>query len=404
LLLRLYKDDDDEEEWGFEPTTINKNGYYTMEENENGNFYPELKLNLENENDYDIKVEVPSNNENLVNKLIENNGTITVSNLMTTPNTKDGISKNSTLEISVNPYFPNNYQQTLNYVGYWKWDSTNQTFIQVLNNQDIIDGKYNLRIQPLYYDAETGLPQKVRIESGDTKRLKMVNDNNDGASEIMEYVENNTMVKFNSRTRSVTEYPYFEVEALPPTIQSPITSNGYYKFDGNTLISGDENDYNLNVNVESESEKGLITTFHGNYINRNGDTIYEAINIDCSTSSGWTRTTLSNISHSSGRRYIIYFGMVPSETFEKRLYFHIEQSDYSSSGTWTFYSGLSGYVKYYKTGTFSSDRYIGLEYIIGSLNNETRGVYYLGPYYKSYSVFIYIDALNYKFDDSFNFN
>jgi len=174
---------------------------------------------------------------------------------MTTPDTKNGITKDSTLQISVNPYFPNNYKQTLNYVGYWKWDSTNQQFIQVLNNQDISDENYNLRIQPLFYDADTGLPQKVSINSGNTKRLKMVNDNNDGAMEPAEYIENNTMVKFNSKTRSVTEYPYFEVEALPPNISTPITSNGYYKFDGNTLIPGTNQDYNLNVNVTPTPSK-----------------------------------------------------------------------------------------------------------------------------------------------------
>ena len=301
-----------------------------MEENENGDFYPELKLNLENENDYDIKVEVPSNNEDLVNKLIENNGTITVSNLMTTPNTKDGISKNSTLEVSVNPYLPNNYQQTLNYVGYWKWDSTNQTFIQVLNNQDIIDGKYNLRIQPLFYDADTGLPQKVRIESGDTKRLKMVNDNNDGASEIMEYVENNTMVKFNSRTRSVTEYPYFEVEALPPTIISPVTSNGYYKFDGNTLVSGTSSDYNLNVNVNSStkvSKIGFDTSYNQyNYIatndNNNRWTFYEnATNV--SISADYEIVSIRKINDSSwqsGYYWEIRYSLNTSQQSSYRIY------------------------------------------------------------------------------------
>lgn len=171
---------------------------------------------------------------------------------MTTPDTKNGITKDSTLQVNVNPYFPNNYKQTLNYVGYWKWDSTNQTFIQVLNNQDIIDEKYNLKIQPLFYDADTGLPQKVTVNSGYTKRLKMVNDNNDGAMEPAEYVENNSMVRFNSKTRSVTEYPYFEVEALPPTISSPITSNGYYKFDENKLIPGTNLDYNIRVNISTE--------------------------------------------------------------------------------------------------------------------------------------------------------
>lgn len=170
---------------------------------------------------------------------------------MTTPNTKNGITKDSTLLINVSQYLSNNFKQTLNYVGYWKWDSTNQTFIQVLNNQDIIDQKYNLKIQPLFYDADTGLPQKVTVNSGDTKRLKMVNDNNDGSMEPAEYVEPNLMVKFNSKTRSITEYPYFEVEALPPTITSPITSNGYYKFDGNILIPGTDQDYNIYINIES---------------------------------------------------------------------------------------------------------------------------------------------------------
>ena len=106
-----------------------------MEENENGDLYPKLDQNYDPEDEedyYDIKVEVPPNNEKLNNKLIEDNGTITVSSLMTTPNTKNGITKDSTLQVTVNPYLPNNYQQTLNYVGYWKWDSTNQTFIQVL--------------------------------------------------------------------------------------------------------------------------------------------------------------------------------------------------------------------------------------------------------------------------------
>lgn len=188
---------------------------------------------------------------------------------MTTPDTKNGITKDSTLVINVPQYFPpNNYKQTLNYVGYWKWDSTNQQFIQVLNNQDIIDENYNLKIQPLFYDADTGLPQKVTVNSGNTKRLKMVNDNNDGAMEPAEYIENNTMVKFNSKTRSVTEYPYFEVEALPPTITSPITSNGYYKFDGNTLISGTNQDYNINVNISKPiiSKIRFYTINHGSLI------------------------------------------------------------------------------------------------------------------------------------------
>lgn len=220
---------------------------------------------------------------------------------MTTPDTKNGITKDSSLQISVNPYFPNNYKQTLNYVGYWKWDSTNQQFIQVLNNQDISDEKYNLRIQPLFYDADTGLPQKVSINSGNTKRLKMVNDNNDGAMEPAEYIENNTMVKFNSKTRSVTEYPYFEVEALPPIILTPITSNGYYKFDGNTLIPGTNQDYNLYINISSTAPEYDVTKFLFTYLHSQPGTYYHNFNATASPVKKATSSTTDCC-------YIVQFG------------------------------------------------------------------------------------------------
>ena len=165
---------------------------------------------------------------------------------MTTPDTKNGITKDSTLQISVNPYFPNNYQQILNHVGFWKWNPTLSQFDEGSQND------YNLLVQPLWFDAESGLPQKIRIGSGDTKRLKLENENQDRSSEVVDYIEptpNNLMVRFNTKTRSVTEYPYFEVEGVPPTISTPITTNGYYKFDGNTLIPGTNQDYNIYINV-----------------------------------------------------------------------------------------------------------------------------------------------------------
>jgi hypothetical protein len=54
-----------------------------------------------------------------------------------------------------------------------------------------------------------------------------------------------------------------------PTITSPIESNGYYKFDGNTLISGTEQDYNLYVNTPPISNKVVFYSMnHGgnNYL------------------------------------------------------------------------------------------------------------------------------------------
>lgn len=179
---------------------------------------------------------------------------MTISNLMTNPNTKNGITKDSTLVINVPPYLPTNYTQILNHVGFWKWNPTLSQFDEGSQND------YNLLVQPLWFDAESGLPQKIRINSSDTKRLKLENENQDRSSEVVEYVEpsqNNLMVRFNTKTRSITEYPYFEVEGIPPTITNPVTSNGYYKFDGNTLINGTNQDYDLNVQVNSTSTINL---------------------------------------------------------------------------------------------------------------------------------------------------
>jgi hypothetical protein len=173
---------------------------------------------------------------------------------MTNPNTKNGITKDSTLVINVPPYLPTNYTQILNHVGFWKWNPTLSQFDEGSQND------YNLLVQPLWFDAESGLPQKIRINSSDTKRLKLENENQDRSSEVVEYVEpsqNNLMVRFNTKTRSITEYPYFEVEGIPPTITNPVTSNGYYKFDGNTLINGTNQDYNLNVQVSSTPKINL---------------------------------------------------------------------------------------------------------------------------------------------------
>lgn len=46
-----------------------------------------------------------------------------------------------------------------------------------------------------------------------------------------------------------------------PTITSPITSNGYYKFDGNTLIPGTDQDYNIYINIAMTVPEYDITKF-----------------------------------------------------------------------------------------------------------------------------------------------
>ena len=87
---------------------------------------------------------------------------------------------------------------------------------------------------------------------------------------------------------------------------------------------------------------------------------------------------------------------------KKRLYFCLDYVDSSSSGNWTFSANLSG-VKYYKTGTYSNQRLIGLMDMKGLLNGVKGDVYFFGAYKTYIDSIIYMDSLNYKFDDSFVF-
>lgn len=79
----------------------------------------------------------------------------------------------------------------------------------------------------------------------------------------------------------------YEVDVPPPTITEPVTSNGYYKFEGNTLIPGTEQDYNLYINIPitnttitNLSTKGYQHDENGYYIMAS---VPENINTYCKT-------------------------------------------------------------------------------------------------------------------------
>lgn len=174
---------------------------------------------------------------------------------MTNPNTKNGITKDSTLLININPYLPTNYKQTLNYVGYWKWDSTSNTFIR---GTGIDNSNYNLFIDPIWYDGENGSKKRIRITNGLVYDVNTVDTDFNGAMEVnVTQNQNNQQIQrleraLKSTTRDTNNlYNSFEVEAIPPTITTDITSNGYYKFNDNWngLVSGTSSNYNLNVNI-----------------------------------------------------------------------------------------------------------------------------------------------------------
>jgi hypothetical protein len=134
------------------------------------------------------------------------------------------------------------------------------------------------------FDLENNEPPEITA-NGDYTTTD-TNDNN--YQEINNYVppaltrltEPNT-----KKTRSLYSN-YFKVNVSPPTISSPITSNGYYKFDGNTLIPGTDQDYNIYINIESTSLptlylSDLIFERFGRYSRySNTNIVYEGAVID----------------------------------------------------------------------------------------------------------------------------
>lgn len=72
------------------------------------------------------------------------------------------------------------------------------------------------------------------------------NNNNNNSKKL-------TLLKNQTRDEITPNYVLgkLNVNIQLPIITSPITSNGYYKFNGNTLISGTNQDYNINVQVNS---------------------------------------------------------------------------------------------------------------------------------------------------------
>ena len=80
-------------------------------------------------------------------------------------------------------------------------------------------------------------------------------------------ITNNGYYKFNGNNLiSGTDQNYnLYVNIPPPTITNPVTNNGYYKFNGNNLISGTNQNYNLYVNVPTPSNVKVIKKISPSY-------------------------------------------------------------------------------------------------------------------------------------------
>lgn len=268
---------------------------------------------------------------------ITQRGLISLSTYNPNPNVYNCFSSDSEVTISTPYELPPNFIQTLNYVGYWKWNSNTRMFEQGSN---IDANNYNVKVEPLYFDAENGLPQKIRVESNSNKKFKLSNDNNDGSLEVTEDTNVQRMVKFNSKSRSITEYPYFEIEGVAPSITTPVTSNGYYKFDGNTLISGTNQDYNINVEVNNSLSINKITV--------------GSANNDISNNNGWTyysNSTTITISPNDPSYLDIIIRKKTDNTYFIELISGVKSSTnvLISSNSWVFHrTGIATVIRFWK--------------------------------------------------------
>jgi len=230
-------------------TAIEQPGYYKFNNNWNA-------LVSGTSSDYNLHVNISPVTPTLITKSIDNNGTYLASS-----DNADGF---SSVIVAVRPYLPNNLHQTLNYVGYWKWDATNNLFVR---GNGIDSSNYDILIEPIWYDGDNGQKKRIRISNGIVYDVNMVDTDFNGGQEVNVF-QNTPQVqmlqrslKNETKSRDVSSmFNSFEIEGIPPTISTAITSNGYYKFNENWngLTSGTSSDYNLNINVNSSSEISKI--------------------------------------------------------------------------------------------------------------------------------------------------
>lgn len=122
------------------------------------------------------------------------------------------------------------------------------------------------------FDLENNEPPEITANGDYTT----TDTNNNNYQEINNYVPpalTRSIEPDNKKTRSLYSN-YFKVNVSPPIITNPITYNGYYKFDGNTLISGTDQDYNLNINIPQTTNpkinfKYISFNSSNNYIIKN---------------------------------------------------------------------------------------------------------------------------------------
>lgn len=148
----------------------------------------------------------------------------------------------------------------------WVVPALMEVNIPLIQNQ-VIDHSGTYRIVQRTVNGETGLVIEEYIpepEPNNNTRDMIIDEdeeenNNNDNGEIILRGQNNVRGLPDPTGEAIEGNFVINIpQSTLPIITNPITINGYYKFNGNTLISGTDQDYNINVSVPSSSNTKLI--------------------------------------------------------------------------------------------------------------------------------------------------
>lgn len=126
------------------------------------------------------------------------------------------------------------------------------------------------------FDLENNEPPEITA-NGDYTTTDLNNNNYQEISVYTPPTLSKSIEPNNKKSRSLYSN-YFRVNVPLPIITDAIINNGYYKFNGNTLISGTDQDYNINVNIPISTSKIKIRYVKAvNNANPDYNEVYQAV-------------------------------------------------------------------------------------------------------------------------------
>lgn len=196
--------------------------------------------------------------------------------------------------------------------------------------QRTVNGQTGLVIEEYIPEPEPEPQNNARFMIIDEENNEENNNNNNNNNEEMVLRRQNN-VRGLPDSNGEAIIGNFDINIPPPTITSPIQNNGYYKFNGNNLISGTNQDYNLNVNVQN---KFYITSIIFGINNEN----------IASSNTNWTYyTDYTHTTFSTGTEVITIYKNTTNNNYTIKLYHNIDNSIYIYDKTWVFTKNVDTY-------------------------------------------------------------